>query len=320
MPEPTRRSFLRASATGLALGGALATRPARADGPQTPRRITLSFGTYGMKGMKLEDALRALDEIGFDGVEIAAHPGYDGEPATMPADRRRAIRRQLDASGLAATALMENLPPAEDDRKHRDDLDRLRRVLELARDLASGQPPLVETILGGGTWDEKKALFRDRLADWQAAASEAGVVVAIKPHRGGSMTRPDEAIWLIGQLGNSPWLRMVYDYSHYAFRDMPVEDTVRTALPYTAHVVVKDAVQKDGKVVFTLPDEGGTFDYADLLRRLAAGGYGGDVCCEVSSMVSNRPGYRPIEAATASYGRMARAFRDANLSRSDPAG
>ena len=42
---------------------------------------------------------------------------------------------------------------------------------------------------------------------------------------------------------------MVYDYSHYAYRDMPLEETVRTALPYTAHVVVKDAVREGDRVV-----------------------------------------------------------------------
>src|SRR5262245_58356644 len=126
MAEPSRRSILRAAVAGLVAGGSPSARRVLAESPPPSRRITLGFGTYGMKGMKLEDTLRSLDEIGFDSVEIAAQTGYDGEPSTMPADRRRAIRRQLDASGLKPTALMETLPPAEDDKKHRDDLARLR--------------------------------------------------------------------------------------------------------------------------------------------------------------------------------------------------
>ena len=170
-------------------------------------------------------------------------------------------------------------------------------------------------MLGGGTWEEKKELFRDRLTDWVDAAAQSRVVLAIKPHRGGALSRPEEAIWLIRELGDSPWLRMVYDYSHYAFREMPLEETVRTALPYTAHLVVKDAVRDGEKVVFALPGASGTFDYAQLLRLFYDGGYRGDVCCEVSSMVSRKPDYDPVVAAKACYEAMARAFEKAKVPR-----
>jgi inosose dehydratase len=107
----------------------------------------------------------------------------------------------------------------------------------------------------------------------------------------------------------------VYDYSHYAFRDMPLEETVKTALPYTAHVVVKDAVREGDRVVFALPGSSGTFDYARLLRLFYDGGYRGDVCCEVSSQISNKPGYDPLAAARTSYDSLARAFEQANVPR-----
>jgi inosose dehydratase len=108
---------------------------------------------------------------------------------------------------------------------------------------------------------------------------------------------------------------MVYDYSHYAFRDMPLEDTVRTALPYTAHIAVKDAVRDGDEVKFVLPGAGGTPDHATLLRLFYRGGYRGDVCCEVSSMVSREPGYDPVAAARTCYRNMARAFEEAHVPR-----
>ena len=182
-----------------------------------------------MKGVPLEKAIATIAEIGYDGIEIPVAPGFDGEPARMPPGRRKEVRGLLAERRLRLTALMENLPPATDDGKHKADLDRLRRVMEAAHDLAPDKPPLVQTVLGGGKWEEKKALFRDRVGGWLAVARDAGIVLAVKPHRGGAMSRPEEAIWLIDQLQGSPWLRMVYDYSHYAFRDMPVEQTVRTA-------------------------------------------------------------------------------------------
>ena len=108
---------------------------------------------------------------------------------------------------------------------------------------------------------------------------------------------------------------MVYDYSHYAFRQMPLEETVKTSLPYTAHVVFKDAVQRGTRVEFLPPGESGTFAYDRLLRLFYDGGYRGDVCCEVSSMVSSKPGYDPVATARACYGRIARAFEAAGVPR-----
>jgi sugar phosphate isomerase/epimerase len=314
MPNLTRREWFHWSAVGLAAlslrtGDATAAR----EGPG--RGCTLSIGTYSMKGMALEKAIPAVAAIGYDGIEIAVQRGHDGEPERMPPQRRQDVRRLLGDKRLQLTALMEHLPPATDDAQHKADLQRLRRVTELARDLAPDRPPLVQTVLGNGTWQEKKNLFRDRLGEWLAIFGEAKVVLAIKPHRGGALSRPEEAVWLIRQLQGPALLRLVYDYSHYAFRDLPLEETVRTLLPFTAHVAVKDAVQKGGRVEFVLPGGSGSFDYARLLRLLYGGGYRGDVCCEVSSMVSSQPGYDPLQAAKTCHRNMARAFEKANVPR-----
>jgi len=315
----TRRDWLASTLALGVVGSSCLGRHARAAEARTGTgpggRLTLSIGTYSLKGIAVEAAVPLVAEIGYDGIEIAVQPGFDGEPQRMPGARRQGVRKLLDDRGLILTALMEQITPATDDTEHRQALERLRRVFELAHELAPKAPPLVQTVLGGGRWDERKKLYRDRLADWLAAAEAASVTLAIKPHRGGAMSRPDEAIWLIRQLGDSPRLRMVYDYSHYAFRDMTVEATVRQARPYTAHVAVKDAVKEGEQVKFALPGAGGQFDYAALLRLLHKEGYRGDVCCEVSSMVSRAPGYDPRAAARTCYRNLARAFQEADLSR-----
>jgi sugar phosphate isomerase/epimerase len=316
MSKQTRRDWIRNTAAGLLATTFPVIRRAGAD--PNPRRdgCTLSIGTYSMKSLSLEDAITVVAEVGYDGIEIATQPGFDGEPSRMTGRRREEVRRRIVDRGLKLTALMEQIEPSPDDKQHRNQLDRLQRAFELAHDLGPERPPLVQTVLGGGRWEERQGLFRDRLADWLALARGTKVVIAIKPHRGGAMSRPSEAIWLIRQLGDSPWLRMVYDYSHYAFRDMPLEETIRTSLPYTAHIAVKDAVRDGDRVKFDLPGASGKFDYATLLRLFFQGGYRGDVCCEVSSMVSSKPGYDPVAAAKSCYRNMARAFKDADVPRS----
>ena len=187
--------------------------------------------------------------------------------------------------------------------------------MQLAKDLARDRPPLLQTVLGGGLWDEVKTRFCDRLGDWVQVARQAAVVLAIKPHRHQAVSRPSEAIWLIRQLGNTPWLRMVYDYSHFAHRDMPLQATVAESLPYTALVVVKDVTFDGARTSFALPGTTGTIDYPKLLRLIFAGGYRGDVCCEVSSQISKRAGYDPVATAKICYRNMDAAFKAAGVPR-----
>ena len=108
---------------------------------------------------------------------------------------------------------------------------------------------------------------------------------------------------------------MVYDYSHYAFRDIDLVESVRAALPYIAHVAVKDAVEQDGKVRFELPGTAGTINFVTLLKELNAGGYRGDISCEVSGMVSGKPDYQPLPAAETCYRNLADAFWKAEVAR-----
>lgn len=308
-----RRCFLRES---MAAGAAFAVASASHAREETSiEGVTFSFGTYGMKSMATEDAIRAVAQIGYDGIEIAARPDWDAAPARMSQLRREQVRMLLAESGLYLTALMEHLYPAKDKSGHEAGLARLREVARLGHDLSPTSPPLIQTVLGGGTWDGRKNMFRDRLGDWAKLAAETQTVIAIKPHRGGGMSKPSEAAWLIQQLDNTPWIRMVYDYSHYAFRDMSVEETVSTALPYTAHIAIKDTIQTESGFRFVLPGESNSFDYADLFKRFYAGGYRADICCEVSGMVSSQANYDPIAAAKKCYAAISTQFERAGVPR-----
>ena len=317
MQSWTRRMMLHAAA-----GGGLATllpfTPVRgqAVSKRQQKGLTLGFGTYGTRGMKTEAAIKLLAEIGYDAVELTATEGWDAEPQKMPKTRRLAIRRQIDQSGLELASLMENLRPTGEKAAQEKNVRRLREAAELAHDLSPQQPPVIQTVLGGKNWDQSRQLFLDRLGKWSDVARSTKTIIAIKPHRGGAMSEPREAAWLIEQLGKNSSIQMCYDYSHYAFRDLDLKETLRTALPHLAHVAVKDAMQKEGKVTFVLPGEAGTIDYVTLLKTLVAGGYRGDICCEVSSAVWRQPQYDATVAAKTCYRNMAAVFKKAGVSRS----
>jgi inosose dehydratase len=312
----TRRQF--AGVLGGAVVGLLRSRKtACAEASETAKSMTLGFSLYGMGTLKTEKALGVLADIGFDAVELCVWPDWDSSPARMSSERRHAMRKRLRDSGVRLSSLMEQLHPSptDDQQQCQAMIDRLKAAVELGHDLSPDAPPLIETTLGGGRWDEVKTMYCDRIGRWAELGHATETTIAVKPHRGGGMSLPSEAVWLIQQLGEPVRLRMVYDYSHYDFRGVTLEKTLTTALPFTAFVAVKDAVKQDGRVRFALPGESGRIDYSKLLRMLQDGGYHGDVNCEVSGQIWKRDGYDSIAAARTCYRNMAGAFERAGVPR-----
>lgn len=275
---------------------------------------TLGFSTYGMKSLKTEQAIKTLSNIGFDSIELTVWPGWDADSATIGKQRRNSLRRQFADSTLKLSSLMEHVSPL-DDKRQRQAIKRLKLAAELAHDLVPGQPPLIQTVLGAGQFQREKSKLRDRLGDWVDLAESTQTTIAIKPHRGGVISKPSEAVWLIEQLGEPKRLRMVYDYSHYVFRNLTVDETVDTALPHTAHVALKDAVQTGDRVEFRLPSRSGQIDFSQVIRRFFKGGYRADFNCEVSSAVWKQNGYEPIAAAKQCYEVISAAFQKAKVPR-----
>ena len=320
----SRRSFLSHSvvaASSVAASTLLPFNGVDANDGLTRSRMLLGFSTYGAKPFKTEATIDLVADAGYDSIEITVWPDWDAAPANMPPDRRAHVRKRLSDSGLVLTSLMEHLSPEDDNARHKASLERLKSVFQLANDLAPDRRPVVQTVLGGGDWDDKKSLFVDRVGDWMTLGKSQGVVTCVKPHRGGGMSKPSEAVWLINQIGDAHWLKIVYDFSHYAFRDIPLVDSILQSLPHIGHVAVKDAVQtasKDGqksRVEFRLPGEAGTIDFVTILQTLHKGGYTGDISCEVSGMVSGKPGYDPVAALTTCYANMSKAFDKAGIKR-----
>jgi inosose dehydratase len=315
MEFPSRRQMLKQSA--LAAGAIFCPFPAFAEPSKSPAKAkgcTLGFSTYGMNSLPTERALQILAEIGYDAVELCVRSGWDADSAKLDADRKRTLRQTLNDLPLRLTSLMEHVHPT-DDKLQAEALTRLKLAADVAHGLSPDAPPIIQTVLGGGKFDEIKEAIRDRLAEWVKVADATETVIAVKPHRGGAVSQPAEAVWLFEQLGQPERLKMVYDYSHYAFRDLPLEQTIKTALPYTVHIAVKDPVQEGNRVVFKLPGEAGTVDFPLIIRQFHEAGYGGDFNCEVSGMVWNQPGYDPVKAANTCYANMNAAFQKSGVNR-----
>lgn len=304
-----RRTFLRGSVAftlGAVASPLLATPPAP---------LGFGFSLYGMKSLPLAEALKTCAGIGYDNVEFALMSGYATEPKQLSAAARHELRGQLSALGLKLSALMDNLSLVVDDAAQGVNLDRIKAAAELAHTLSPAAPPVLETVCGGNPakWDEVKERMAERLRAWAEAAAAQKLVVAVKPHVGGALHTPEGALWLARQVP-SPWIKLVFDQSHYALRGLKLADTLPALIGQSVFIHVKDGAGDAAKFQFLLPGEGKT-DYVDYFTRLKAADYRGAVVVEVSGQIFNRPGYDPIAVAKQCYANLAPAFAKAGLAR-----
>lgn len=316
----TRRRALQGAIASGWLAAKDLPAPAVAAAATSKGICGLAIGTYGLPDLSVVEAVELVGGIGYDAIELTTFPGSSGDPAGAleGAAARAEVVAALERHGLRVCALMADLRPESSDEKHLEQLRHLRDLIELAREISPTKPPIIQTVLGGKDWESSRGLFRDRLANWNQLLADLKGTLAIKPHRGQAMSTPSEAIELLTELGNPRRLRICYDYSHYAFRgdSLSIAKTVEEALPLTAYVAVKDAIEEEGKVRFALAGSTDSWDQAEVIRAFHAGGYRGDFCCEVSSQIwRNNPSYDPIEATKACYEKMNAAFERAGVSR-----
>ena len=260
----------------------------------------MGYTTWGMPQVPIDDALRHLAGLGFDGVEIAVVPGFTTELDTLDAAERRRIRRLLDGHGLELTAVggHASLLSLEAD-AHAESWRRLTGAVDLCVDWAGPQgPPVLDSILGSSpeTWDGGEELVLERLGEIVDYCSTRGVVLALEPHVGdGLCEQPEKIVELLRQV-DSPWLRLNFDISHFEVSGIATARSVGLLAPWAAHTHVKDQRGRVPEYEFLIPGEG-PFDYCDYLRRMDAAGYGGCVTAEVSMAVHRRPDYDPMAAA-----------------------
>ena len=308
-PTISRREFLQvtAASAGLAALGAKALAA-------PPARIGFGFSLYGMRSLKVAEALKVCAEIGYSGVELACLKDWPCDAAALTKADRAAIRLQLNDLALDLPSLMENLGLVVPEAQHQTNLERLKAACELAHDLAPDQAPLIETVLGGKPteWESLRDKMVVALKDWERVASSHKTVVAIKAHISGALHTPQDAKWLVQQI-DSPWIRLVYDYSHFQRQKLDLKESLTAMIRETVFVHIKDNLTTDGKTEFALPGDARDIDYAEYLTLLRNGGYRGAVVAEVSAQVSGKPGYDPVAAAKRCYANIQPAFIKAGL-------
>lgn len=279
--------------------------------------MKLGYSTWGMPKVPIDEALKHLADLGFDGVELTVIPGYTTELSKLDAAERKRIRRLLSEYHLELTAIAAHSSLlSETPEEHAANMARLKGAVDLAVELAQGEnAPAVNTTPGGSRekWEDVCDFLAERTMGLVEYAEKSGVLIALEPHVGAAIDTPEKMLQLL-KLVNSPSLKVNFDISHFDIMGFTIDETVAALAKHSAHTHVKDQRGRYPNYEFLIPGEG-DFDYVRYLRAMQEHGYDGFISVEVSMMVQRRPDYNPYEAATLSYETLSRAFEEAGIQR-----
>ena len=305
--------------------------------------MRIGYNTWSMATVPYDVFIPELHGIGYTAIVVSVVPGYGIGGQRVPnaaalgsltRDDWRRIKEGFEQRGLELPSVVGNASVVEEDpERNRENLQRLRDTVDFAVEVCpKGQPlPTVNTGTGGGRdeFEAKRQLMVDRLGELAEYSAQRGVTIAIEPHVGNAIDRPERAEWLI-QTVDRPNVRLDLDISHFEVAAFPTEDTAKRLVPLTAAIEIKDqnmryageperpgwrvagngvgrGLAPDGRQTehqFLLGGEGG-FDLPGYLRLLDELGWTGAVAFEASVQVQQRPNYDPIAAADSTYRWMA---------------
>ncbi|MBC7237128.1 MAG: sugar phosphate isomerase/epimerase [Chloroflexi bacterium] len=277
--------------------------------------MRIGYSTWGMPEVPIDQALPAIAEIGFQGVEISVAPRWSTAIEKLTPQARAQIRHLLDENDLICTSVIRNASMiAEDPAENAANMASLRQAIDLAAEWTRpGEPAVMTSHLGGRPedWEDKKNLAIERLLPLADYAQERGAYVAIEIHCMSMLNLPERVHWLFEQV-HHPAVRLNFDISHMEVMGIPIEESVPALAPYSIHTHVKDQRGRYPDLEFLTPGEG-PFDFVRYLKAMDAAGYKGFITAEVSIMVQRRPGYDPFFHAQLSYWTLYKAFQVAGL-------
>src|SRR6266516_2707234 len=221
-----------------------------------PRPLQFGFSLYGMKTLPWREGLGHVARIGYQATELSLRQGWDTEPKLLTRADRAEIRKRVSDLGLSLVSVMENIGLARPGGSVQANLERLRAAAEICYEASPTPPALIETTVGGrpNAWDDLKNAMADELGAWAKTLEQLKVTLAIKAHSKTAMSRPEHIVWLADQV-KSPWVKMVYDYSHYAANKLDMRKTMEQVATRAVFVHIKDVEGEAPNHKFLLPGD-----------------------------------------------------------------
>ena len=278
--------------------------------------MKIAYGTYAMPMVTLEEALKMIADIGYDGVEICISPKHNAMPDDMDTARRQKVKGMLKDLNLGVPALFAlGGVLTEDKEAHKKRLELTAQVMQMARDFDLGDKPVISMGIGGRTamWESHRDLLVELLGDYAKLATDEGFILAIEPHCNAMIDRTERAIWVMKQV-NNPLITLHFDIVHFYLAGEPITETVQKLVPYTGHTHVTDAKTGGERTELVLIGQG-ELDCVEYVKAMHDAGWDDFITVEVSGMVWGRDDYDVFEAARFSYNTLVKSFKEAGVPR-----
>lgn len=256
--------------------------------------MKLAFSSNAYMHFSIEDTIRKIAELGYQGIEILADVPH-AWPAFLLDERKRSIREHLERHGLTISninAFMMNAvgdprqpywhPGWTDPDPHYRAIRREHtlRALRLAHELGA---PHITTEPGGlltsqQSWDEGARIFYDEIMPCVELAEKLEVSLLIEPEPELMIERFDQYLEFAGPI-QSPRLGLNFDIGHaYCVGEDPQHWVAKMA-PHTRHYHLEDIAAT--RVHRHLIPGQGAIDFAATLDQIAQTKYDGWLTVEL---------------------------------------
>jgi len=229
----------------------------------------------------LDEAIRRIAAIGYDGVEIGCASPH-AWPAYLNKERRAELRALLTDCGLQAISLLATpgggpgFNPASPLAEEREATVRYyNEVIDLALDLGAEKVLYIAGWQIFGTsrqqaWDRS----RDCLDQIASHANNKGITIVVEPTAAATnlIETADDALELMRSVGQDN-IKVMFDTLHALYRNEIPADYVRVMRGDLVHVHVSDSNR-------VIPGEG-RVDWIGLMQALNECGYGGYLTMEI---------------------------------------
>jgi fructoselysine 3-epimerase len=229
----------------------------------------------------LDEAIRRIAAIGYDGVEIGCAAPH-AWPAYLSKERRAELRNLLEASGLQAVSLLPTpgggpgFNPASPLREEREATVRYyNEVIDLASDLGAKKVLYIAGWQIFGTsrqqaWDRTKNCL-DQIA---SHADKKGITIVVEPTAAATnlIETADDAMELMRSVARDN-VKVMFDTFHALYRNEIPADYVRAMRDDLVHIHVSDSNR-------VIPGEG-RVDWIGLMQALNECGYDGYLTMEI---------------------------------------
>ncbi|MGH2460675.1 MAG: sugar phosphate isomerase/epimerase family protein [Chloroflexota bacterium] len=241
---------------------------------------SLSFPT-----LSFASAAKVIALLGIPNLDVGAHEGgCHVQPSQVEANPEATIESIRRAIGEAGVGVSDFFPTFGEGFRGRPvntlsaserdaNLRRFRAIVKVSR--AIGAKGI--TLLPGVIWDDvgpERSFARsvDGLRLLVPIAHDAGLRLSVECHLESVAESPERALELVDAV---PGLKLTLDYSHFVAQGYRPED-VHPLVPRAGHFHARQA--RDGALQSSRRD--GTLDFSDIVRRLKAADYPGDLCLE----------------------------------------